>query len=267
MTDYACPDCDRDYEAKSQLKIHYNHRHDGPFPEYECEACGERFHASFDRKYCSTPCRQDASGRTGKVSTSCDRCGTEFEYYPSEKEGLYCSDCVKAGDWRSPPSLSSEDNPQWKGGKRVLACDVCGETVERYPSNVNDTVVCSETCRRKWLSESFTGEGHPNWEGGGNESYGTGWNDVRRRALERDDHQCVRCGATTDDIGRNPDVHHIVPVRWFIESDGHTKTDAHFLENVISLCIACHRKADHGKISKQRLRSLIGSGSTDPADG
>ncbi len=149
----------------------------------------------------------------------------------------------------------------------MLACDVCGETVERYPSNVNDLVVCSEPCRREWLSESFSGDGHPNWKGGGNESYGTGWNDVRRRVLQRDDSQCVRCGATTDDIGRNPDVHHIVPVRWFIESNDHTKTDAHFLDNVISLCIACHRKADHGKIAKQRLRSLIDDGSTDPVDG
>ncbi|WP_123536860.1 HNH endonuclease [Halosimplex salinum] len=136
----------------------------------------------------------------------------------------------------------------------------------RSPNATTDVAVCSEVCRREWLSESFTGDGHPNWKGSGNESYGPGWSDVRRRALERDDYQCIRCGATTDDIGRNPDVHHIVPVRRFIESDDHTKTDAHFLENVISLCISCHRKADHGKISKQRLRSRIDSESTTLVD-
>jgi len=267
MTDYSCPDCDRVYEATSQLKIHYDHRHDGSFPEYECEACDEWFHASAERKYCSVTCRREANDQTGKATASCEQCSTEFEYYPSEKKGLYCSDCVESGEWRSPPSLNSEDNPQWNGGKRELSCEICGKTVERYQSNVNDVVVCGEACRREWLSESFIGEGHPNWNGGNDEPYGTGWNAVRRRALDRDDHQCVRCGTTADDIGRNPDVHHIVPVRSFIESDDHAKTDAHFLDNVVSLCISCHRKADHDKISKQYLRSLIDSESTTALEG
>jgi len=107
------------------------------------------------------------------------------------------------------------------------------------------------------LSEAFTGEGHPNWKGGGNEAYGSGWNELRENALERDDHECVVCGKTRDEIGRNPDVHHIVPVRRFAESEDREKEDAHTLENVISLCIECHRKADFGKISAGALRRLI----------
>ncbi|WP_458188795.1 hypothetical protein [Haladaptatus sp. NG-WS-4] len=60
-------------------------------------------------------------------------------------------------------------------------------------------------------------------------------------------------------LGRNPDVHHIVPVRWFIKSDDHTLTDAHFLDNVISLCSSCHRKAEYGTISRDELLTLIGA--------
>ncbi|WP_224450177.1 HNH endonuclease [Haloprofundus salilacus] len=67
-----------------------------------------------------------------------------------------------------------------------------------------------------------------------------------------------RCGSTRDELDRKPDVHHIVPVRWFTNSGEHQKEDAHFLENVISLCIRCHRKADFGKITRDELWSLIG---------
>ncbi|WP_236044816.1 HNH endonuclease [Haloarcula nitratireducens] len=58
-------------------------------------------------------------------------------------------------------------------------------------------------------------------------------------------------------MGRNPDVHHITPVKWFIGSDNHTREDAHYLENVVSLCISCHRKAEFGKIESDFLKSQI----------
>lgn len=48
----------------------------------------------------------------------------EFEYYPSEKTGL-------------------------------------------YPSEVEgEAVLCSKECQNEWVSEAFTGDGHPNWAGG-----------------------------------------------------------------------------------------------------
>ncbi|MFB6179345.1 MAG: HNH endonuclease [Halorientalis sp.] len=174
---------------------------------------------------------------------------------------MYCADCVEKEQWREPPSLEGEKNPRWTGGKLELDCAICDETVERYPSNVTGEVtVCSENCRRTWLSEEFTGEGHPNWEGGDTGPYGKGWAAVRRQALERDDYECQLCGTTKAEIGRNPDVHHIVPVRLFAESDGFTKTDAHFLENVVSLCIDCHRKADFGVLSRARLLACVPAG-------
>ncbi|MFC6990357.1 HNH endonuclease [Haladaptatus sp. GCM10025707] len=142
---------------------------------------------------------------------------------------------------------------------KTVACDVCGELVERYPSNIGETVLCSEECRHQWLSDAFRGEGHPNWNGGSIGNYGTGWNRVRKQALKRDGYECKHCGTDTDDLGRNPDVHHIVPVRWFVESEKHSRTDAHTLQNVISLCPSCHRKAEFGHISRENLRSLQGN--------
>jgi 5-methylcytosine-specific restriction endonuclease McrA len=158
--------------------------------------------------------------------------------------------------WRTVPVIDGSEHHLWTGGKQSDACDVCGRAVERYPSNIGDIVLCSEDCRRTWLSETFTGERHPNWRGGGNGAYGKGWAEVRSQALERDGYKCVHCGMSHEDLGRNPDVHHIIPVRWYIETDGYSREDAHFLMNVVSLCSSCHRKAEFGKIDPERLRSL-----------
>lgn len=99
-------------------------------------------------------------------------------------------------------------------------------------------------CRYDWFSERFTGEGHPNWKGGDTGNYGPGWNRVRREASERDGYECVNCGAAKSEVGRNPDVYHIVSVRVFATTPGWQKTDAHRLTNVVSLCLDCHRNAD-----------------------
>lgn len=247
--------------------MHHSRVHGKRLPNRTCKNCGEAFYEDYARKYCSERCRRESvtfegdanpNFRGGKDLAECEICGAPFEYYPSEKVGRFCPTCVENESWQAPPVVRGSAHPRWSGGKVRRECIVCGATVVRYPSGfVSDVVLCSEPCRRTWLSEAFTGEGHPNWKGGGNEAYGSGWNDLREKALERDSHECVVCGKTRDDIGRNPDVHHIVPVRWFVESEEHEKVDAHSLDNVVSLCIDCHRKADFGKISTESLRELI----------
>jgi 5-methylcytosine-specific restriction endonuclease McrA len=264
---HTCPTCGDTFDSRRGLGVHHSAAHGELLPNRTCSHCGERFHCEHEKKYCSDDCRDEAVSFEGednpnyrgrKSTTTCDICGDEFEYYPSEKEGLYCSTCVEEEDWRNTVVLEGEDNPRWGGGKRQLDCAVCKATVERYPSNVNEVTVCGEKCRTEWLSEEFTESVHPNWKGGGNGSYGKGWNAVRRRALERDGYECVVCSKSEEEIGRNPDVHHILPVRQFVASDDHGKADAHYLDNVVSLCVDCHRKADFGKISKTELRSHAG---------
>ena len=49
----------------------------------------------------------------------------------------------------------------------------------------------------------------------------------------------------------------------FVETDDHSREDAHFLDNVVSLCVRCHRKADFGNISREELRSLVGTTDSD----
>jgi hypothetical protein len=267
MESHGCPTCEKEFESRRGLGVHHSSVHDEQLPNRQCNECKTQFHSEYEKKYCSKSCRKkgvsytgadNPNYRGGKESTECELCGDPFKYYPSEKEGLYCSDCVETREWREQPPLDGKNNPRWKGGELKLECAACGGTVWRYPSDVTGEVtVCDRECLSDCLSTEFTGDGHPNWKGGDTGNYGPGWNRVRRNALERDDYECVVCGATKADIGRNPDVHHIVPVRVFAATDGYEKTDAHELENVVSLCLPCHRKADFGHISRESLRDEI----------
>ncbi|WP_136717522.1 HNH endonuclease [Halorientalis salina] len=270
MAEHECPTCGWVFDTREVLRTHRNSIHAAQLSNGECKKCEREFYSDHQNTYCSEECREAATScagkqnpnyRGGKTATECDICDVEFEYYPSEKAGLYCPDCVENGQWRDPPVLEGENHPCWNGGKTELDCAICGEAISRYPSNVTGEVtLCSDDCRSEWLSEAFTGEGHPNWEGGGNGAYGKGWAETRRRALERDDYECQICGKAKAEVGRNPDVHHIVPVRLFAEADGFRKTDAHFLENVVSLCVECHRRADFGLIPKARLLACVPAG-------
>ncbi|USZ73408.1 hypothetical protein NGM15_13265 [Natronosalvus halobius] len=49
-----------------------------------------------------------------------------------------------------------------------------------------------------------------------------------------------------------------MPVRAFAEADGVSRADAHVLENVVSLCLPCHRRAEFSQISVETLRADAG---------
>ena len=260
-----CPTCGRSFDSSRGLGVHHSSVHDERLPNHECAECGSEFHSEYKRKYCSDDCRENAVSfegennpnyRGGKESTACEICGETFEFWPSEKPGLYCRECVKGEKWRHKRNITGERNPRWNGGKQTAECDVCEKQIKRRPSQLRaDHVFCSDECQYEWLSETFTGEGHPNWKGGTNANYGRGWRGVREAALERDGYRCVICETTRNELGRNPDVHHIVPVRAFIENPVTTEFDAHYLENVVSLCPGCHRRAEFGHIERSRLQA------------
>lgn len=262
---HKCPTCGREFSSQRGLGVHHSQVHDELLPNRECHECGAEFHSEHEKKYCSDDCRTRAvlfEGKNhpnysgGKTETECEICGDEFEYYPSAKEGLYCSRCVEEEDWRYRPDVSGPNNPRWSGGEQAIPCDRCGTKVVRRQSNITgEHVFCSDECQYEWVSDEFTGEGHPNWKGGVEANYGKGWNRVRKRALERDGYACVLCGTTKEELGRNPDVHHIVPVRAFVETPVTTESDAHYLENVVSLCPACHRKAEFGHVDRAQLEA------------
>jgi DEAD/DEAH box helicase domain-containing protein len=75
--------------------------------------------------------------------------------------------------------------------------------------------------------------------------YGPDWDKVRVEILERDGHHCRKCGAA-EPPGRSHDVHHLRPFREFGYVRGVNQNDrlANAPENLITLCRACHHRAE-----------------------
>jgi DEAD/DEAH box helicase domain-containing protein len=73
--------------------------------------------------------------------------------------------------------------------------------------------------------------------------YGPGWGKLRAQVRARDGYRCQVCGAPEQE--REHDVHHKIPLRVFIETSGGVNlAQANRLENLITLCPACHRRAE-----------------------
>ena len=67
--------------------------------------------------------------------------------------------------------------------------------------------------------------------------YGPNWTQQRAAARERDNYTCQNCGLREE--GRAHDVHHKIPFRAF-----ERWSEANRLENLVTLCPACHRRAE-----------------------
>ncbi|MFQ5577013.1 MAG: DEAD/DEAH box helicase, partial [Anaerolineae bacterium] len=76
------------------------------------------------------------------------------------------------------------------------------------------------------------------------------WQRRRDEARARDNHRCRNCGAP-EPPHRRHDVHHLRPLRLFLAEAARTGVDpaavypqAHALHNLMTLCPACHRRAE-----------------------
>lgn len=230
--------------------MHHTRVHGESLPNRTCKGCERDFYdAKAQRKYCPD-CNPNAGEHNGnwkdaKEEAECRVCGTAFEYYPSDKRGLYCAPCVEEVNGGVP------ERPDQRVVRIPIACRYCDTRMEVLPSRIRGRtygVFCDQDCYAKWLSETIVGERHHQWEGG-TFPYGEEWWTVRRKALRRDAYTCQVCGVTAEQLGRNPDVHHIDRVRDFSDP-----TDAHDLDNVISLCRPCHRLVEEGRIDLPEAR-------------
>lgn len=95
------------------------------------------------------------------------------------------------------------------------------------------------------------------WTGSQGGSRGPNWVQQRARARARDGYRCAQCGAPERE-GRQHDVHHIRPFRSFawIEGENDNYVSANMLENLITLCPACHRKVEEQALVQTTLTGL-----------
>ncbi len=87
--------------------------------------------------------------------------------------------------------------------------------------------------------------------------YGPDWENARWAALDRDEHHCRQCGAP-ERAGRTHDVHHVRPFRDFGYVPGQNRNDreANQLDNLITLCSACHSRAEASRGTRSALAGL-----------
>ena len=231
-----CPTCGKPLNTEQGMRQHHTKVHDDQRPNRTCKACDERFYDPKSRRTYCKDCytgsgTQNGNWKDAKERTECERCGNEFEYYPSDKDGVYCSACVESADeFLGTPSYANKDIPRVD-----TQCEHCGETFTVLETRFKETPCrfCSHECLCDWMSElMYEGDRPPN-------VYNGDWLSVRDGALDRDNHECQICGKTQEDIGNEPDVHHIDPIRTFDDPQ-----DAHTLDNVITLCRKCHRNVE-----------------------
>ncbi|MBI4529929.1 MAG: HNH endonuclease [Candidatus Latescibacteria bacterium] len=98
---------------------------------------------------------------------------------------------------------------------------------------------CSPSCRDRWSSEipkagpeAVILNGRPEYRGGD-------WDVTALRIRERDGYTCQVCGITEKDLGKQLDVHHIIPYRLF-----QSNLEANRPSNLIAVCHSCHIKLE-----------------------
>ena len=86
--------------------------------------------------------------------------------------------------------------------------------------------------------------------------YGPNWQAQRKLALERDGRRCRTCGASGDDITLH--IHHIRPFReyGYVPGVNENYRVANQLDNLVTLCPSCHRRAELGQQTRSALAGL-----------
>jgi DEAD/DEAH box helicase domain-containing protein len=87
--------------------------------------------------------------------------------------------------------------------------------------------------------------------------YGPNWAEQRDKARARDGYRCTQCGAPEKE-GRQHDVHHVVPFRDFgyVPGENERYREANRVDNLVTLCPACHRTAERARQRRSALGGL-----------
>lgn len=176
-----------------------------------------------------------------KETLTCEWCGKQYEVKPAVvDQSRFCSNNCK-NEWKTEYYVGGK-NPNPNSGKRVTKqCEWCEEEFQVRLSKEDSARFCSLSCLGKHNGDVRSGEDSPRWRGGYEPYYGPNWRKQRRKAKERDNYECQRCGSTEDLA-----VHHKTAFREFVTDSGADYESAHELANLVTLCRPCHAKIENG---------------------
>lgn len=217
----------------------------------KCANCGKTIykspsHAQRPHQFCNKDCffKWLSQHHRKRQIVYCDNCGTQLEVKPyriKRNKHHFCDRKCRAL-WLSE-HRKGKSHHCWNKVERT--CEICGKKFLAWPSRVAQGLArfCSRKCFGKWKSQTTTGKNNHNWKGGNYETYyGPNWRQQRRNARRRDNYTCRRCGVTENELGRQLDVHHIIPFREF---GIQRYKEANKVSNLISLCHPCHKTAEY----------------------
>ena len=221
-----------------------------------CPVCGKEFghnrSPSYlkNRTWCSPSCRQRAKTNPNKRAIfTCKWCGKQFEEWAYRNPTMCSRQCTVEYAARQPkPAQRRPENFV------TVCCEQCGKdyVVHKCQVTLRNSKFCSVLCRNAYASLHMQGINHPRYKGGTDfPNRGSNWIAQRRKALQRDNRTCQRCGRVArKGEKRVVAVHHIIPYRKF-EGD---YLKANVLSNLITLCRKCHALVEHhGVACPQRL--------------
>lgn len=259
-----CPTCGNTYASEKGVKIHHKQVHGESIAgvEVECAWCGDTFRKKqswaerVDNHFCpGKDCEHKwrserftgeggPAWNGGDVELDCTWCGDDIErksYRVERSDRHFCNrNCFDEWLESDDCDRSGENSPRWNGGLETVECAVCGTEKEVKAHRVEDydRHFCRGSCKAEWVSNNFSGDGNPAWNGG--HDFYTAmrtlvddnvWTKAREECRERHNRECAVCGVDERELDRKLDVHHIVPVL----SGG---TNGQY--NLIPLCQECH---------------------------
>lgn len=246
---HECPTCDRTFEGKNALHVHHTKSHGRPINHFKltkrerngkigpaliCPSCDEGF---FTKRAVSLHHEKVHGESIAGIEVVCDNCDDRFYKQPAKikrSKKHFCSvECHN--EWREG-NFTGKNATNWKGATRELECRQCGSEFSRYKSLVTSKDnFCSRECVDKWRTHAGDGKYSVR--------HGSFWESQRKRAIERDNHECQDCGlsnsAHKEKYSTSLHVHHKKPARLFGDAE-----NAHQLENLITLCNPCHLKRE-----------------------
>lgn len=166
--------------------------------------------------FCSKTCYSKSLIR--RVERICKKCGKSFfvnKYRADEGGGKYCCKDCSNSDMKNVRLQEKAGN--WRGGKIKRICAFCNKEFECFPYSVRKGFgkFCSKECHFEYVKKfgKIYGENHPSWKGGWFPYYGPSWRRISKQTIKKANYE----SEISHKSGIKLDVHHIIPIRRFIE--------------------------------------------------
>lgn len=207
----------------------------------KCPICSKQFKVNYKgRKTCSRKCGGVLGSRnTERVIMSCRICGSDTMVKKcSTNLPVYCSDSCRKKRHKKNCLYCKKEFLTAKSETKTCSTECA--------ANYRNTLCKEETCyccKKKFVRPTLGfGSNKKRYfcstrcrnRTSGRENrfrYGKNWNYMRNVRLFIDKQRCVKCGDTN-----HLEVHHFIPKRLFDTPD-----EAHYLNNLITLCKTCHK--------------------------